>query len=113
MRKSDKKIDNKLRIALTDVCELALKNIEGFQWLTHIVNYANFPQSLKVVCVFDTNEHLDSYWQSTKNQLLVSLVAQEFTRIGINVKSASKHISYDTEENCTYQHEGNWARRLG
>ena len=59
MRKSDKKLDNQLRLVLTDVCETALKEVEGFQWLTHVVNYSNFPQSLRVVCVFDTNENFD------------------------------------------------------
>jgi len=46
MRKTDKKRDNTLRLALTEVCDIALKDIAGFQWLTHCVNYSNFPQSL-------------------------------------------------------------------
>jgi len=29
MRKTDKKIDNQLRLVLTDVCEVALKEIDG------------------------------------------------------------------------------------
>ena len=58
MRKTDKKMDNQLRHVLTEVCEVALKDINGFQWLTHVVNYSNFPKSLQVVCVFDTNENL-------------------------------------------------------
>ena len=51
MRKTDKKMDNQLRHVLTEVCEVALKDINGFQWLTHVVNYSNFPKSLQVVCV--------------------------------------------------------------
>ncbi|HCC80946.1 MAG TPA: Fis family transcriptional regulator, partial [Methylophaga sp.] len=43
MRKTDKKIDNELRLKLTDVCEQGLKNIAGFQWLTHLVNYDDYP----------------------------------------------------------------------
>ena len=39
MRKTDKKIDNNLRIVLTEVCEIALKEVTGFQWLTHLVDY--------------------------------------------------------------------------
>lgn len=53
MRKKDKKIDNELRLVLIDACEQALKDITGFQWLTHfLVNYDDFPNSLMVACVF-------------------------------------------------------------
>jgi len=113
MRKSDKKIDNQLRQVLTGVCEIALKDIKGFQWLTHIVNFSNFPQSLKVVCVFDTNENLDSYVQSDNNQKLVSLIETEFISMGIKFKNISNHVSNDTEESCDKQNSGNWASRLG
>lgn len=58
MRKSDKKLDNAIRNALIDVCKQAQRSFEGFQWLTHSVNYDNFPNSLKIICVFNTDEHL-------------------------------------------------------
>ncbi|MBW8189737.1 Fis family transcriptional regulator [Neiella marina] len=112
MRKSDKKIDNQLRIILTGICETALTDIKGFQWLTHTVNYSNFPKSLKVVCVFDTNENLDSYLTSVNNNLLQSLVKSELSEIGINFKNIVNHVLFDTEENCDNQHNGNWASRL-
>ena len=38
MRKSDKKIENQLRLTLTDVCETALKRFNGFEWLTHLLH---------------------------------------------------------------------------
>lgn len=113
MRKSDKKIDNQLRLLLTEVCEVALKDIRGFQWLTHLVSYSNFPQSLKVVCVFDTNKDLECYLQSDNKHKLASLVQTKFKDINISLKSITSHIRYDTEENCDSQHDGNWANRLG
>ena len=58
MKKSDKKIDNTVRKALTEVCEAALTEVAGFKWLTHFVNHNDFPDSLSVVCVFDTNVEL-------------------------------------------------------
>lgn len=112
MRKSDKKTDNQLRLVLTQVCEVALKDIQGFQWLTHTANYNNFPQSLKVVCVFDSNESLDSYRQSQYNYKLVSLIKSELEGMQIRLKNIEKHITYDSEENCERQHNGNWAARL-
>ncbi|EGN75510.1 hypothetical protein A28LD_1123 [Idiomarina sp. A28L] len=53
MRKSDKKIDNEIIRKLTIVCEEAKHTDSGFVWLTHEVNYQRFPQSLKVILVFD------------------------------------------------------------
>ena len=61
MRKTDKKIDKQLRETLTQVCDTALKDYCGFEWLTHTVNYSDFPSSLHITCVFDTNEHLDGF----------------------------------------------------
>ncbi|TPH13578.1 Fis family transcriptional regulator [Litorilituus lipolyticus] len=112
MRKSDKKIDKELCVVLTHVCEVALKKVKGFQWLTHLVNYSNFPQSLQVVCVFDSKEHLDSYLVSKQQQHLVSLIQSELNRLNIKLKPINKHVSYDTEEACLMQHNGNWATRL-
>ena len=112
MRKSDKKLDNQLRIVLTQICENALEEIEGFQWLTHIVNYSNFPKSLKIVCVFDTNESLDRYLLSETNNQLQSLIKRELSKLNIQFKNMVNHVLFDTEENCENQHNGNWAQRL-
>ncbi|MDB4837885.1 Fis family transcriptional regulator, partial [Marinomonas sp.] len=60
MKKSDKKIEKTLRDALTTVCETALETTSGFVWLTHIVNFNAFPSSLKVICVFETDDDLST-----------------------------------------------------
>jgi hypothetical protein len=113
MRKTDKKIDNQIRLALTDVCEIALKEVDGFQWLTHVVNYSNFPKSLKVVCVFDTNENL-SFFMSQKNKMaLTSLIQAKLHEVDVNVKNVTDHIFYDTEQNCEKNDDGKWVDRLG
>ncbi|KZN14713.1 hypothetical protein [Marinomonas sp. TW1] len=112
MRKSDKKLDNQIRIALTDVCESALKSLNGFEWLTHSVNYDRFPESLKVVCVFDTNEHLEAFKTSPLCGQLEQQIHAEFNALGLKVRNVQRHVSYDTEENCVQSHDGNWAKRL-
>ncbi len=99
MRKSDKKIENQLRIVLTDICETTLKNFNGFEWLAHNVNYSHFPNSLKVICVFDTNDNLSRFIKSNSCRELGTLVQKKFFSIGINLKNITHHISYDTEEN--------------
>jgi len=113
MRKTDKKIDNQLRLALTDVCETALKEIDGFQWLTHRVNFSDFPKSLKVVCVFDTDEQLSTFTLNNSKHSLTSLIQVKLNEIGVKLKNVSDHILYDTEEDCAKVHNGNWAKRLG
>ena len=112
MRKSDKKLDNKLRIALTEVCDIALKDFTGFQWLTHIVNYTNFPKSLKIVCVFDTNDNLSNFKAKDISLNLSTLIQKKLFEIDVPLKSMSNHITYDTEENCENNHHGKWADRL-
>jgi hypothetical protein len=112
MRKTDKKTDNQIRLALTDVCEIALKEIEGFEWLTHTVNYDNFPRSLKVTCIFGTKDSLSSFTQSAKNQELITLIQSKLHSLNISFKDINKHIKYDTEEACDEDHDGNWERRL-
>jgi len=113
MRKSDKKMDNQLRLVLTDVCETALKEVDGFQWLTHLVNYSSFPKSLKVVCVFDTNENLSLFMSKSSRNALASLIQKKLQEVGVNIKDMSGQIVYDTEENCALEHKGKWAERLG
>ena len=112
MRKTDKKIDKQLREVLTDVCETAIKEYDGFQWLTHLVNYSSFPQSLKIVCIFDTNERLAKFTSNTKSNDLASLIQVKLREMGVNIKNVSNHISYDSEEACKNQNNGKWADRL-
>ena len=112
MRKTDKKIENQLRVVLTQVCDIALKEIQGFQWLTHQCNYAKFPQSLLVICVFDNNDNLKHFIAQRHNNTLESLITNKLQSIGIKLKNSASHIRYDTEENCTQEHKGNWALRL-
>ena len=113
MRKTDKKTDNQLRVALTDVCEIALKEIEGFQWLTHTVNYDNFPKSLKVICVFDTKANVHTFMKSSKGQALNTLIQSKLEGLNIRFKNIDKHVSYDSEEACDEEYGRNWANRLG
>ncbi|MFT5520237.1 MAG: hypothetical protein ACI9IA_000827 [Enterobacterales bacterium] len=113
MRKTDKKIDNQISSTLTDVCELALKEIDGFQWITHLVNYSNFPKSLKVVCIFDTNEKLSDFMLKNGNTELNSLIQLKLSQVVVKLGNVTNRISYDTEENCKNEHDGKWSNRFG
>lgn len=110
MRKTDKKIDKQICEVLTEVCEATLKENTGFQWLTHLVNYSRFPQSLQVVCVFDTNDQLNAFTTKDSHLEFNERIQKSLSGIGISINS--RQISYDTEENCTKANNGKWDDRF-
>lgn len=112
MRKTDKKLDNQIRTVLTDVCEDMLKNIDGFQWLTHFVNYSNFPKSLKVVFIFETNESLQDFMSDKARDEVLNQVREKLTGIGIKLTNIQNHVAFDTEENCERDDDGKWNQRF-
>ncbi len=109
MRKSDKKLDKAIRNALNDACEAALERRDGFQWLTHEVNYQAFPASLRIVCIYETEQQLSS----ADTAWLRGEIKSRLQAIDIKLTDAEKHISFDSEQACEREHGGNWARRLG
>ncbi|MBR9729142.1 Fis family transcriptional regulator [Shewanella intestini] len=117
MKKTDKKRDNQLRILLTQLCDTAVDEIAGFQWLTHLVNYSRFPQSLKIVVVFDNQTNLARFsdqsrvQQCNKLQFIQQLKAK-LASADIQFSDINQHVIFDTETACEQQHQGNWAARL-
>ena len=112
MRKSDKKLEKQIVQALTQVCDEALKELEGFQWLTHLVNYSQFPQSLKIVCVFDTHERVVAMQGSSDEERLLNELLKAMANIGVSMKHPKRQIFFDSEEACERDHRGKWADRL-
>ncbi|MFN2328725.1 MAG: Fis family transcriptional regulator [Chromatocurvus sp.] len=94
MRKTDKKKDNAIRAALTDACETALTHHDGFAWLTHSADYKAFPDSLLVVCVYDTDDHL----ARGDLQGMRTLIKQKLAAIDIVINDDHRQIRFDTEE---------------
>ncbi|CAM3070745.1 Fis family transcriptional regulator [Vibrio neptunius] len=99
MRKSDKKTENQIREVLTEVCEDTLKSYDGFLWVTHTVKYASFPQSLEVVCVFDTKQNRANFLVGEGPQHVSLTIQNAFNKVGVRMKSVDKQIRYDTQEN--------------
>ncbi|WP_117233302.1 Fis family transcriptional regulator [Vibrio maerlii] len=95
MRKSDKKVDNLIRGVLTEVCEDTLKGYDGFLWVTHTVNFSSFPQSLKIICVFETNQDRANFLQGEGQQHVSKTIQKAFNKAGVQLKNVSKQISYD------------------
>ncbi|OMH36202.1 hypothetical protein [Motiliproteus sp. MSK22-1] len=112
MKKSEKKINNQLLKALTEACEASLERFDGFVWLTHFVNYSHFPDSLSVVCIFDTNRQLDNLRHSDNAGSMAQLIKQTLSAQGIEIKDINKHIRFDTEEACKKENAGKWNLRF-
>ncbi|MBL4796618.1 MAG: Fis family transcriptional regulator [Oleispira sp.] len=112
MKKTDKLLENTLVTLLTRVCEQSLKSLDGFQWLTHLVNYKDFPRSLTIICVFDTQQQVSKLLTSPNHQYLVSMIVEQLKTTGIQLPNAKKQIQFDSEEACNKEHAGKWSRRL-
>ncbi|MEZ9906333.1 Fis family transcriptional regulator [Vibrio breoganii] len=95
MRKTDKKIENRIRSVLTEVCEDTLKGYDGFLWVTHTVNYSSFPQSLRIVCVFDTNQDRANFLAGEGPLNVSTTIQKAFDQVGIQLKNVDKQISYE------------------
>ncbi len=112
MKKTDKKLDNQICKVLTNACETAKSQVDGFQWLTHLVNYNQFPESLLIICIFDTKTELEQAQQESQNLVIVSLIKNELKQINIRFNDIKSHVLFDTEEACEVQHNGNWQKRF-
>lgn len=106
--KTEKKIDKNVRLALTSACEQFLEDVQGFQWLTHQANYTNFPASLLITCVFDTQEYQEQVDASVIHKLLQS----KLLKIGVKLKAPKQQVIFDSEEACARENDGEWEKRL-
>ena len=119
MKKTHKKIDNALRQSLTNVCDEALEKVVGFKWLTHITDYDDFPRSLKVICIFDSNQNQTLAEAQHKHDYMCDLINRALLKDNIKLPNVKGQVSFaseqrcDREERCDSQHAGNWAQRLG
>ena len=111
MKKNDKKMENTIVKALTSVCETLEDEVPGFSWLTHFVDYAQFPQSLKIVFVFDTRQSLDIAKSQGINQTVQTLTKTSLANEGVLVNSLDRMMVFDTEENGADFNSVGWCRR--
>lgn len=110
--KTHKKIDNNIRLGLNDVCEQYFKDIRGFIWLTHQVNYTNFPASLLITCVFASErEKLEALEQGIKAQMEKQIQVR-LLKAGVKFIAIGRQVVLDSQEACDNQNMGSWAARL-
>lgn len=112
MKKTDKKLEKALRQALTDACEIALERVPGFRWLTHEVDYRRFPDSLSIVCVFNTNLELSNAIRGNHDAFLREVIREQLAAKNIQLRQPQQQVNFDTEEECDRLDGGDWRQRL-
>lgn len=112
MSKTNKKIDNNICKALTDVCEQAKVEVSGFQWLTHTANYTQFPGSLMVTCVFEDEASMMAAQEAELDFKLQKLVQKSLFKVGVVLKDARQNLRLDNEDACERENTGDWPARL-
>ncbi|MGY2192078.1 hypothetical protein [Pseudomonas pergaminensis] len=105
-------IERRLVATLTQACETAKAEIPGFEWLTHTVDYAAFPQSLRVTWVFDTRASKDHALASGVDQRMRELTGAALQAAGVPAMPLGRCVHFDSEEACHSQHGGDWRARL-
>ena len=111
-KRNQAQIERRLIKHLTDTCETAKGQIPGFVWLTHAVDFAAFPASLKVVWVFDTQVNKDFALADGEARFMVELTTQALADANVNVRQVANHVFYDSEEECQRACGGDWPKRL-
>jgi hypothetical protein len=112
LSKTNQKIDNNVCKALTIACESSLHEVAGFVWLTHRANYTNFPASLVITCVFNTDEEIEAMKALQQDEFLRATIQKQLLKIGVVVKNIKQSVRFDSEEACQRQHRGEWSERL-
>ena len=110
MKKNDKDFEKQLIALLTNVCEQHKSLTPGFSWLTHTVNFKNINNSLRIICVFDTESQKTIADQNQQSSCIREDIHNAIQSLGIT--TAKSAISFDSEENCQLTHQGNWKKRL-
>ena len=112
LSKTQKRTDQNICQALTQVCEQSLETIDGFQWLTHQANYTNFPASLLITCIFATQAQQKMAMENGSLLLLQKNIHAALFKIGVKVIAPKQQIRLDNEEACLAENQGDWKARL-
>ncbi|VVO29919.1 hypothetical protein [Pseudomonas fluorescens] len=111
-KREQAQIERLLVATLTEACETAKAELVGFAWLTHEVDYAEFPFSLRVVWVFETQAQKDQALASGQGGRMIELTAQAFSEAQVLLSPVSAHVQFDSEEECQRANGGKWPQRL-
>lgn len=99
------RIERRLITTLTDACETAKEEIEGFTWLTHTADLNAVAETLKIVWVFETLADRKLAQVDAKARIF------ELTTIALNeadiyLNLSDRNVRFDSEEECQHTHGG-------
>ncbi len=83
--RDDARIERRLIATLTEACETAKTEIPGFAWLTHTVDYRAFPQSLRVIWIFDSRASQEHALSTGADNRMRELTAAALNDAGVHV----------------------------
>ncbi len=111
-KREQAQLERCLAATLTEACETAKAQVIGFSWLTHVVDYARFPASLKVIWVFDTQADQDRALADGQDRYMVELTATALQACGLTLEPVAARVHFDSEQQCQRANAGNWPQRL-
>jgi hypothetical protein len=94
MKKSHTKINNQLITYLNKLCDFAQENMDGFLWLSHVIDYDSPKKGWKVICVFDTQEQAEMALQKGWKTLVLERVAKNVQSINSFFTKTELHIEF-------------------
>ncbi|AOE60603.1 hypothetical protein LOY64_15985 [Pseudomonas corrugata] len=105
------RIERRLITTLTEACETAKGEIQGFTWLTHTADLNALARSLRVTWVFETLADRQLAQVDAKARIF-ELTAIALNEAGIDLNLSDRNVRLDSEEECQRTHSGDWQKRL-
>ncbi|WP_077046993.1 hypothetical protein [Pseudomonas sp. KK4] len=105
------RLERRLITTLTDACETAKLELQGFTWLTHTADPNAFAQTLKVTWVFETLADKNLAQAHAKARVF-ELTATALNEADLAVQPSDQSVRFDSEEECQRSHGGDWQKRL-
>jgi hypothetical protein len=105
------RIERRLIATLTEACETAKGEIEGFTWLTHTADLGALAETLKVIWVFETLAD-KKLAQAKAKARIVELTTIALNEADIDLNLSDRNLRFDSEEECQRTHGGDWKNRL-
>jgi hypothetical protein len=111
-KREQSRIERRLAATLTEACETAKAQIPGFAWLTHDVDYQNFPNSLRVIWIFASQAEQKRAIAEGQERWMLELTATALQSADIQLEPLTAHVHVDNEQACQRKDAGNWQQRL-
>ncbi len=105
------RIERRLITTLTEACETAKSEINGFTWLTHTADLNALAETLKIIWVFETLADRKLAEVDAKARIF-ALTAIALDEAGIELKLTDRNVRFDSEQECENAQGGDWQKRL-